>query len=421
MVSIFKKRKLKKQLKEYIQMARHARHMREDIADPADLKALIEAEEAVVEIRRTGEGDVEKAVQTLEAAANKVYSMARKSVMMEWTETLIVALGAAMAIRAFFFQPFKIPTGSMQPTLNGINSFQQSAPSWNQKPPFKFVNWLITGESYKVIRAKSSGYLTREGGSRDTGIFLINGKVHKIPSYMSGLTQIDTEKVYKKGDVLIPGPEGHEILAQADGRINSNGGSLDEEGNIVLHIGGVIQRIPAYLVQPVVGKYYEKGDIILAGRVVAGDHILVNKMKYNFMSPERGDISVFDTRSISHPQVRADTFYIKRMVGLPGEKIQIQERRLVADGEIIEDPPMFKIIDTDPIYSGGHDIAPGSLLYSEDAFIQLGDDEYLMMGDNTRPNMSLDGRFFGGVPRADFQGPAIFVYWPFRSHWGVVR
>jgi len=44
-----------------------------------------------------------------------------------------------------------------------------------------------------------------------------------------------------------------------------------------------------------------------------------------------------------------------------------------------------------------------------------------MMGDNTRPNMSLDGRFFGGVPREDFQGPAIFVYWPFREHWGVVR
>ena len=53
--------------------------------------------------------------------------------------------------------------------------------------------------------------------------------------------------------------------------------------------------------------------------------------------------------------------------------------------------------------------------------IQLADDEYLMCGDNTRPGMSLDGRFFGGVPREDFQGPAIFVYWPFRDHWGRVR
>ena len=44
-----------------------------------------------------------------------------------------------------------------------------------------------------------------------------------------------------------------------------------------------------------------------------------------------------------------------------------------------------------------------------------------MLGDNTQPGMSLDGRFFGGVPREDFRGPAEFVYWPFREHWGLIR
>ncbi|MDF7806678.1 signal peptidase I [Pontiellaceae bacterium B12219] len=372
MIGMLKKRKLKKQLKEYLQMARHARHMREDIAEPAALEALKAAEADLLKLIQTGEGDVEKTVQSLEAAANRVYPMARKSVMMEWTETLIVALGAAMAIRAFFFQPFKIPTGSMQPTLNGITAEAQAEPGVFDNPLLKFPKWLITGTSYKEIRAKVSGSLVSIKPERDHYIVVIGGVEHKVPSYMG------------------------EFLADY----------MFEDAGGYPHLKSVT---------------FNKGDVIVSAKIVAGDHILVNKMKYNFMKPERGDISVFDTRSISHPLVRADTFYIKRMVGLPGEKIQIQNRRLVADGEIVSDPPMFETIATDPKYSGGHDVAAGSLLVQEDDFIQLGDDEYLMMGDNTRPSMSLDGRFFGGVPRKDFQGPAVFVYWPFRNHWGPVH
>ena len=362
MISVLKKRKLRKQLKEYLHAARHARHMREDIADPGDLAALASAEEAVCKIRDTGEGDIGKAVDKLAAATDKIYPSTNRSGIRENVEVIIVALGAAMAIRAFFFQPFKIPTGSMQPTLNGITTEAQAAATFFDHQPLKFVKWLVTGTSYKEFRAETSGATgDRLYGDRDKIVVDIGGVPHKIPSYMR--------------DELLDG----------------------------------------------IKPYYKKGDLIVSAAVIAGDHILVNKMKYNFMRPERGDISVFDTRNVHHEQVRPDTFYIKRMVGLPGEKIQIRNRRLVADGNVIDNPPIFKKIDTDPIYSGGHDIAQGSLLDSENAFIQLADDEYLMMGDNTKPNMSLDGRFFGGVPRNDFQGPAMFVYWPFREHWGLVH
>ena len=336
--------------------------MREDVADPKLLEALLEAEANLREIRDTGQGDIEKAVERLSAAANKVYPTENTSGIRENVEVIIVALAAAMAIRAFFFQPFKIPTGSMQPTLNGITTEAQTETGFTDRQPLKFAKWLLTGASYKAVRAKVSGNIQSIERGRDAIMVTIGGTNHKIPSFMlDGFAGFDRN------------------------------------------------------------HYYMKGDVIVSRKVIAGDHILVNKMKYNFMRPERGDISVFDTRSIGHPQVRADTFYIKRMVGLPGEKIQIQNRRLVADDQVVSDPPMFEKIATDPIYSGGHNVTAGSHLVNADSFIQLGGNEYLMMGDNTKPNMSLDGRFFGGVPHEDFQGPAFFVYWPFRSHWGIVR
>jgi signal peptidase I len=357
MIEWLKKRKLRKQLKEYLHAAQHARHMREDIADPKDIEALKAAEAVVREIRRSGEGDVEKAVETMSDAANKVYPSANNSGIRENVEVIIVALSAAMAIRAFFFQPFKIPTGSMQPTLNGITIEAQAEPGFTDRQPLKFVKWLFTGESYKVVRAKVSGTIQSAERGQDAYILDIGGAAHKVPVYM-----------------------------------------LDRQWGLDRN------------------HYYKKGDVILGCKVIAGDHILVNKMKYNFMRPERGDIAVFDTRHITNPQVRKDTFYIKRMVGLSGEKIQIQNKEIVADGRIVRDPPMFEKIATDPMYQGHTN---EGMLSSPDDFIQLKDDEYLMMGDNTEN--SLDGRFFGGVQRDDFLGPAFLVYWPFRSHWGLVH
>lgn len=383
MIGFLEKRRMRKELKEYLNAARHARNMREDIAAPEDLKTLAQAEKAVHSFRKSGgpNNEIKAAVKVLQDATEKIYPSSNRSGMRENVEVLIVAIGAAMAIRAFFFQPYKIPTGSMQPTLNGILVEAQAGPTVMDRLPFKFFQWLATGTSYKEVRAKTSGDL--------------------IPFHDP------------MGNPYMNPETGEPVYAISLTRTKA-----------VINIGGVQQKIPIYMadmVNETVNEtgvtHVEKGDVIAQGEVIAGDHILVNKMKYNFVQPERGDIAVFDTRNIDHPNVPKGEFYIKRMVGIPGEKIQIKDDRyLVAEGEVIEEPPVFKMINESPLYEG-HTFA--GELRNNDAYIQLGDDEYLMMGDNTLN--SLDGRYFGAVPRGDFQGSAFFVYWPFREHWGTVE
>lgn len=375
MIPFLEKRRMRKELKEYLRAAQHARNMREDIGAPEDLKRLAQAEEAVRSFRQSGglNSEIKAAVEGLQDATEKIYPSSKRSGIRENVEVIIVAIGAAMAIRAFFFQPYKIPTGSMQPTLNGILVEAQAAPTVMDRLPFKFFQWLATGTSYKEVRAKTPGELIPFGIDR------AGAPVYAIP-----LTR--TKAVVNIGEVQQKFP-----IYMADS-VNE---SINESG--ITHV--------------------EKGDVIAKGEVIAGDHILVNKMKYNFAQPERGDIAVFDTRNIDYPDVPQGEFYIKRMVGMPGEKIQIKDNRyLVANEEVIEEPPVFKMINESPLYEG-HTFA-GKLI-NNDAYIQLGDDEYLMMGDHTKN--SLDGRYFGAVPREDFQGSAFFVYWPFREHWGRVE
>ncbi len=363
-MNIFKNRKERKELKEILHYVKHVRHMHEDIADPKDIAQLRTGEQIARVVRKNGAGaQMEAAGNAIIKACEKVAPPRRHPKIRENVEVLFVAVAAAMAIRAYFFQPFKIPTGSMQPTLYGI-TIKDEPTIKSDNPLTSIANMVLFGERFRIVRAKADGRIRTTMGA-------------------DGLP-----KLY--------------------GQINS-----DETST--LYIGDAPHRIPNKLLPFCrFGENLKTGDPMVKGVVKSGDYILVNRIKYNFIRPKRGDIAVFDTRELTNPQVRRDAYYIKRMVGLPGETISVAPKYLLVNGEKPTDPRFDKIFNgakykgyvfADPRAN------PPPLIGKPGDSIVLENNEYLFFGDNTE--QSLDGRYFGAVNRRQILGPAFFVCWPF--------
>ncbi len=148
--------------------------------------------------------------------------------------------------------------------------------------------------------------------------------------------------------------------------------------------------------------------------LLPGDHIVVDKFLYGPSAgpwgrllprrdPARGDVIVF--RSPAEPS----RDLVKRFVGLPGETVQIDAKRLLVDSAVREEP---YVVHRDP------DVLPTSpdvpkLLATRDHFgpVSLAAGEYLALGDNR--DDSQDSRVFGPVPRGLLMGRAVVIYWSF--------
>jgi signal peptidase I len=201
----------------------------------------------------------------------------------------------------------------------------------------------------------------------------------------------------------IPKGRAHkEFIARASGKTSRM--KMGRDG-LQFAIGEVEHVLPTYVAKTFwPKKQYEKGEAIWSGTVYSGDHIMVDRLSYLFGNPKRGDIVVFSTDGIDHKQVRQNTVFVKRIVGLPGETIRIKPPNLVVDGRLIHKPVAFRTL---------HYSNEGKLSTPEDSIV-LDHDEYLVFGDNTARGGSLDGRFFGAIHRNCIIGKVSTIYWPFN-------
>ena len=364
-----------------------------------------------------------------DAAAAALPGPRAPAAVREVVETIIVAFGVALAFRAYFLQPFKIPTGSMQPTLYGIHAEDADGPDFfDSFTPLKVAKWALTGRWYRDVVA-----------ARDGSLAIWSDHV-AAPGYVLASLAGETFKIPQD--------------------------AMERHENELLRFSDLRPDDPTASRPGALRGTVRKGDRIWRGYVVSGDQVFVNRFLWYLRPPKRDEIVVFSTSATSlsetgpagetvaargkrtlHvpffgfdlaldetpiPGLMPGMFYIKRLVGLPGERVSVDPPHLVVDGKPVSG---FRGIDretargpsrTGPSYAGyhltgdpelGRNSNPGWPLGRPGAEIKVGD-AYLPMGDNTRN--SFDGRYWGPVPRPQMLGPAACVYWPLSVRWGGV-
>ena len=131
-----------------------------------------------------------------------------------------------------------------------------------------------------------------------------------------------------------------------------------------------------------------------------GDQLMADKLSYRFHDPERFDIIIFPFK------YKEKTYFIKRIIGLPGESVRIDEQGVIyINGEVLEEN-----YGLDPIYYAGR--------AAEE--IHLADDEYFVLGDNR--TVSEDSRYeeVGNIKRRDLIGRAFIRIWPLNK-FGIIK
>ena len=155
-----------------------------------------------------------------------------------------------------------------------------------------------------------------------------------------------------------------------------------------------------YLLIHFVGQRTQVLGSSMEPKLSSEDNLIVDKITYRFHDPERYDIIVFPFR------YEDNTFYIKRIIGLPGETVQIDEEgNILINGEVLKEGYGKEIIKN-----------PGRA-YEE---IRLADNEYFVMGDNR--NNSLDSRdpSVGNITKEEIIGRAWLRIWPFNK-FGLIK
>lgn len=133
-----------------------------------------------------------------------------------------------------------------------------------------------------------------------------------------------------------------------------------------------------------------------------GEKVLVNLLAYDFGAPKRGDVIVFHPPTSNDPNL----YYVKRIIAMPGDTIQIQPTAVYVNGKQLREPYIAKVSSDSPFDQSDVNsvVVPPTT---------LGKDQYWVMGDNRTD--SVDSRFFGPINRRSIVGKADAVVWPLSS------
>lgn len=399
--------KWKKEAKHLVKGALKFLHYKRDLLDEGRIGEIeSRREDLIAAIKKSDKDAVAEASKQLRATCEDSLPRERPLHWMEENiEVMFVAIVIALGLRAYYLQPFRIPTGSMQPTLNGITGTPLTKDQWPSLPK-RLAEKVLRGRSYvHIVNDRDRQIATRPMQHRPGSFRPDIRNTQRYHFFSRSLIFFESGK-----PMYLPAPENPCYSAGLDEALRkaaTNGWRL------------------------------RKGDVLCEGYIDTGDLVLVNKFAYHFRKPKRGETFVFDTQGIRGIDDRSGeqakgSHYIKRLCGVPGDTLEIQTPHLLVDGKITKEKGIERVMATKGYRlanaelpgPGGrtlyqHLAKPGDTLHLRDKS-RPGMREYVAFGDNT--DNSLDSRYWGTVKEFNLVGPALFTLWPITTgHWGFIH
>jgi signal peptidase I len=359
-----------KEGKHYRHALKRLIHYKEDILVEKDLRVLRELLTKLKQALKSRQRDQIYSVRDeIERAVGRIAPPPKDAGWRENVEVFLVAIVIAAGVRAYFLQPFKIPTGSMQPTLFGIvgNPTATSPPNLLVRA-FQLV-WL--GRHYIDVTAKEDDVILDLQEATYLNFFTFTTIIGESARYT--------------------------VFAPRDTLYRDFG------------------------VQP--RRTFQKGETIARGYIETGDQIFVDKMAYHFLKPNRGDVFVFKTYGIRRIEIGLppgvdSQHYIKRLAGLPGDILRIDAPYIFINGAKASQWVFQRVMSCHDGYRGYSNMYQFPYLATPEQTFKVPARSYFALGDNSY--FSKDSRDFGPVPERNVTGKGLFVYWPFSRRWGLI-
>jgi signal peptidase I len=418
-----------------LELARTIWNYQRDLLTPADAAELSRRRAELQGLVRgkAPAAKLEPAVRALEAVLGKTGgAIYPRSSLAENVDFFLVALILIIGVRSYFLQPMVIPTNSMWPTYFGMTAetfppdgpapgllarvarlaafgavrHETDAPVAGEVSALfgldatgqpRLVASLVDGRSWFVLPAKFAEYT----------LFVNDVPVQvRVPEDFHDLDQVIVDTYFHgRGDFANQWRQ-----AQAEGRIRE----LSASGS-----SGQSYRV----FQMPLGKSVNAGDPLVRFDLLKGDMLFVDRFSYHFFRPKVGSAFVFETENIPlyASNTGSDEFLIKRLVGAPGDTLEIREPVLYRNGKPIEGAGAFDgNARRAGLYrgyfnapeNGGRYLLPGQSATVPPHF-------FMGLGDNSP--ISEDGRYWGFVPEKDVIGRPIFIYYPFTRRWGLAK
>jgi signal peptidase I len=391
-----------------------------------ELKRLLAERAGADELR----GGIERLEGVLGRTGGAIYP---KTSLIENVEFFLVAAIVILGIRSYFVQPFKIPTNSMWPTFYGITAenFPPGAGAPNALE--QLVRFFAYGAQRRAVVAPRDGeisvplfrsdkvhmaYTIRKGRTwlvfparQKEYTFYVDGEAAtvRVPEDFSDFDDIVFNTFFPDRAAL----EAQILRATQAGQIEP------------IRVLGDESRGDSYPADRVpLGKMVRAGQPIVRFDMMAGDQLFVDRLTYQFVRPAVGQGFVFRTDNIPDIARRFGAqYYVKRLIGLPGDRIEVRDPMIYRNGAPITGSVAFDLnagrVSPYQGYSNAlHEDPQYTQLFKGDT-VTVPEHGYLAMGDNS--HNSFDGRFWGFVPEMDVVGRPLFIYYPFTKRWGPAK